>query len=157
MECEDDIAGLLTKLATIKGHLPTGSPLSPILSYFSNSDTWASVAAICDTHGLTFTVYIDDITVSGTKVPDKLVWEIKKEIRKGGLRYHKEKKFVDRPAEVTGVIIANGTLDLPRRQHKKRYETHRELVGAVSHNSDNVAQVKARLAGLSGQFGQLPK
>ena len=33
MQCAGDVAGLLARLLTIDGHLPTGSKSSPILSY----------------------------------------------------------------------------------------------------------------------------
>src|SRR5258705_185981 len=32
MQCAEDVAGILTKLLTVDGHLPTGSSASPILS-----------------------------------------------------------------------------------------------------------------------------
>jgi len=35
MECAPDVAGVLTKLLTVDGHLATGSSASPILSYFA--------------------------------------------------------------------------------------------------------------------------
>src|SRR3546814_14941861 len=35
MGCRADVAGILGDLCTFEGHLPTGSPLSPILAYYS--------------------------------------------------------------------------------------------------------------------------
>lgn len=35
MRCECDIAAILARLATFQQHLPTGSPLSPIMAYFA--------------------------------------------------------------------------------------------------------------------------
>ncbi|MFB2935649.1 reverse transcriptase family protein [Aerosakkonemataceae cyanobacterium BLCC-F154] len=40
MKCSPDVAGILTKLSTYKEHLPTGSPVSPILSYFAHLNMW---------------------------------------------------------------------------------------------------------------------
>src|SRR5262245_324159 len=35
MLCPPDVAAVLTKIACCEGHLPTGSPLSPILAYYA--------------------------------------------------------------------------------------------------------------------------
>ena len=65
MQCESDVAGLLTRLATYQRHLPTGSPLSPIMAYFAYYDVWEAVAEITRQHGYTLTVYVDDVYPSG--------------------------------------------------------------------------------------------
>jgi retron-type reverse transcriptase len=58
MKCDRAIAGTLTGIACYKEHLPTGSPLSPILAFFAHIDMWDAVAAICKRDGLTLTVYM---------------------------------------------------------------------------------------------------
>ena len=105
MKCETDIAAILTKLATFNGHLPTGSPLSPIMAYFAYYDVWEGIAKTCHEHGYRLTVYIDDVTISGMKMTPGVIWQIKEMIHGAGLQYHKEKRFVDCPAEITGVIV----------------------------------------------------
>lgn len=72
--CSSDLAGLLTKLSTYQGHLPTGSPLSPILAFFTYHDVWGRIAELCAAKGHTLTVYVDDITISGVRVSDADVW-----------------------------------------------------------------------------------
>src|SRR3546814_1311618 len=102
MGCRADVAGILGDLCTFEGHLPTGSPLSPILAYYSYHDMWAEIAAFCTAKGYTLTVYVDDVTISGAKVPVADVWHVRRMIHRTGLRYHKLKHYVDRPAEITG-------------------------------------------------------
>src|SRR3546814_4728940 len=63
MGCRADVAGILGDLCTFEGHLPTGSPLSPILAYYSYHDMWAEIAAFCTAKGYTLTVYVDDVTI----------------------------------------------------------------------------------------------
>src|SRR3546814_4905394 len=104
MGCRADVAGILGDLCTFEGHLPTGSPLSPILAYYSYHDMWAEIAAFCTAKGYTLTVYVDDVTISGAKVPVADVWHVRRMIHRTGLRYHKLKHYVDRPAEITGVV-----------------------------------------------------
>ena len=153
MRCETDIAALLTKLATYQGHLPTGSPLSPILAHYAYFDVWQKVAAIAKANGFTLTVYIDDVTISGSKVSTKAVWDIKQAIHRAGLRYHKEKRYIDVPAEITGVIIRSGQLYAPNRQFKKLHEQKRDL-NRPHHLADKKA-IAGRIKGLTGQLEQI--
>jgi len=140
-------------LATYDGHLPTGSPLSPILAYFAYYDVWQAVAAYAKAKGLTLTVYIDDVTVSGNKVSARDLWQIKKIIHSSGLRYHKEKHYVDCPAEITGVIVRNEMLSVPNRQLKKLHFARRELQKVVGTKKE--AEVKNVIKRLSGQVDQI--
>jgi hypothetical protein len=153
MQCDRDIAATLTRLACYKGHLPTGSPLSPILAYFAHLDVWNSIATICRIHGYTLTVYIDDVTISGTIVSAKIIWEIKKEIHRAGHRYHKEKLFVDSPAEITGVMVIGNDLFPPNRQHKKIRENATALKEKLSPRT--VRNLENKLAGLKSQVKQI--
>ena len=127
MGCKPDLAGLLTRLSTYDGHLPTGSPVSPILSYFAFTDMWAEIAAFCAARGLTLTVYIDDCTISGTRVTEAEMWSVKQAIFGRGLRYHKEKVYRGGFAEVTGTILRNGRITVPNRQMKKLRAVKRDI------------------------------
>jgi hypothetical protein len=92
------------------------------LAYFAHYDIWEAIAHVAKSNGLTLTVYIDDVTISGSRVPKKVMWEIEKIIYASGLRYHKEKCYFDRPAEITGVLVNNDKLNAPNRQHKKLHQ-----------------------------------
>lgn len=153
MRCDRDIAAILTRISTYRRHLPTGSPLSPILAYFAHIDVWESISQICEREGYTLTVYIDDVTISGRSVSSAVIWEIKRAIHRAGLRYHKEKKFVDVPAEVTGVILDGDMLSPPNRQLKKLDE----IRGVLRKPLRPTAAKKARdqLIGLRGQIAQI--
>jgi retron-type reverse transcriptase len=116
MRCSPDVAGILTKLSTVNGHLPTGSPLSPILSYFAHISMWEAIHEQVRSAGCTLTVYMDDVTISGSSVPDKLIWQVKREFLRCGLRENrdKEKRYVgNKPRKITGVIVNDGKLKIP--------------------------------------------
>lgn len=153
MQCEVDIAAILARLACYQGHLPTGSPLSPIMAYFAHYDVWEAVAAICRKNGYRLTVYIDDVTISGASLSPHVIWDIKRAIHRSGLRYHKEKHFVDRPAEITGVIVDGDRLLIPNRQLKKVYHTQQSLKAQTS--PDAVKKLREQLLGLRGQVAQI--
>ena len=153
MLCPTDVAAVLTNIACCDGRLPTGSPLSPIMAYYAHLDVWENVARIAKTHGCVVTIWIDDVTFSGLKVPMAVVWEIKQAINGGGLRYHKEKRAVDRHAEVTGVVIREGKLLVPNRQRLKL----RNLKRAKDRERRPQANknLMGRLAGMKGQVAQI--
>jgi hypothetical protein len=153
MCCARDIAATLTRIATYKGHLPTGSPLSPILAYFAHVDVWEAVAEICKTEGYVLTVYIDDVTISGVSLSAASIWKIKQAIHRSGLVYHKEKIFIDRPAEVTGVIVDGCDILPPNRQLKKLAN----LRDALRKDMPATAEKKIResFLGLQGQIDQI--
>lgn len=153
MQCEIDVAATLTRLACYQGHLPTGSPLSPIMAYFAHYDVWEKIAAHCKLQGYRLTVYIDDVTISGASLDAGVIWNIKRAIHGAGLRYHKEKRFIGRPAEITGVIVQGDKLLPPNRQLKKVNETRQAL-----HKINPAAlekKLQERMNGLRGQMAQI--
>ncbi|MBP1881587.1 reverse transcriptase family protein [Agrobacterium rubi] len=153
MQCEADVAAILAKLATYRGHLPTGSPLSPIMAFFAHYDVWEAIASHCTRHGYRLTVYIDDVTISGTTLSPTVLWDIKRAIHRSGLRYHKEKHFVDRPAEITGVIVNGERLVVPNRQLKKLFEIQRDLKQPLIREVES--KLREKLTGLRGQVAQV--
>jgi hypothetical protein len=153
MKCSTDIAAILTNIACYSGHLPTGSPLSPIMAYYAHHDLWQQISAICNRHGYILTVYIDDVTVSGQAVSAGVMWEIRKQIHKSGLNCHKEKSFIDSTAEVTGVVIRDGALYPPNRQLKKLRDTRKSAAGISVETSKKALQES--INGLSGQIKQI--
>ncbi|APY91879.1 reverse transcriptase family protein [Burkholderia pseudomallei] len=122
MQCSPDVSTVLTKLCTVstKGrtHLPTGSSLSPILSYWVHSELFDRIKSICDDLGCRMSLYVDDITISGKNADAALVTKIEREIEKTGLTAHKIKIFDGIPATVTGVVVHKGRLALPHDRAK---------------------------------------
>lgn len=158
MKCSPDVADALTKLLTFKNCLPTGSPSSPILSYFGYTTMWKAISEIVQDASCTITVYMDDVTISGKNVPDKIIWQIKKQFYRYGLRdnKNKEKQYPRKSVRaVTGIIIKDGRLKVPNRQHKKMYDTRKQ----ICKEADLVKQKELyqRLEGLDSQAKQILK
>ena len=65
MQMVDDVAGRLTKICTVNGIVPFGSPLSPILCALVHDDAFSYAARLCELDGNLMTVWVDDITLSG--------------------------------------------------------------------------------------------
>jgi retron-type reverse transcriptase len=160
MNCSSDIAGIITKLLTFNNHLPTGSPSSPILSYFSHMEMWNTIYKLVKSVDCNLTVYMDDVTISGNEVSSRLIWEIKKQFHRAGLHSNgkKEKYYINKQCcEITGVIIKNGVGSiLPNRQHLKICKIRRTLV-SIDDADDNKMKLSMQLQGLESQKRQIMK
>jgi retron-type reverse transcriptase len=141
MCCSPDVAAVLRGIVTLDGCLPQGSPCSPILAYLCYVDIWEKVNQLVTTANCRLSVYADDLTISGQSVPESMIWEIKRTLRRFGHRYNvkKERSRVDRSAEITGVVLVREGLKLPNRQHKKLYEV-REMI-----KNAEIAEVRDKL------------
>lgn len=150
MQCAPDVSAILTGISTRNGYLPQGSPCSPILAYFAYVDMWEEIDRIAKGSGCNLSIYADDITISGEVVYGQDVWEVKKILRKYGHSFSqkKERHLVDRPVEITGVVVTETALLLPNRQHLKLLETKRKKENARSskHKEMLERQIRGRLA-----------
>ena len=154
LQCSPDVAKIVKELATREESLPQGSPCSPILAYLCYIDMWEEIARIVDNAHCTLSVYADDLTISGSTVPESAVWEIKKALHRYGHRHHveKEKKKYCKPAEITGVILNRDRLYAPNRLHKKLHDVRRDLTSAPPNKK---ADLEARVRGREAQMNQV--
>ncbi len=159
MKCSPDVAHILTKISTFKNHLPTGSSLSPILSFYTHMGIWDEIFNLVSLDNCILTIYIDDLTISGDTVSDKLIWKIKQKLHSAGLRSNskKEKHYSKKVSrEVTGVIISpDGVLKAPNRQHLKIHNLRQSL--KASKNEDINIKIEQQLDGLESQLQQIKK
>lgn len=124
LECSPDVTAILVHMSTWQQCLPQGSPCSPILAYFSNLDLWDAIEQSVARAGLKHSIYADDITISGQIVRKEVIWEIKRAVHKHGLtiKATKELSLIDKPADITGVIVDGHQTKLPNRQLKRLFE-----------------------------------
>jgi RNA-directed DNA polymerase len=133
LNCSPDVAVILSKICSVKTdngppYLPTGSCISPLLSYYINIKLFRRVAVYCKSRGCEFTLYIDDMTISGTNANKALLNEVAKFIHQAGFGYHKIKLFNSVPAEITGLIIKNSKIYLPHARARKIRDLHQAFV-----------------------------
>ena len=124
LKCSPDIATILTKLCTVQTycyglHLPTGSCISPLLSLMVNRRMFDEIQALVSAQSCQFTVYVDDITISGKNATRELLTQVSTRIHTRGYKYHKIKVTQDKPALITGLIVHKGNLHLPFKREKK--------------------------------------
>lgn len=127
--CSPDVTAILTKLTTLQGALPQGSPASPYLAYFAYHDMWDEIAKSCHHYRVKLTIYADDITLSGNVVPKALVFFIKERLKHHGHDFHegKEVSQVEASVLITGVVVQGTRLLLPNRHHQKMFGLEREI------------------------------
>lgn len=65
--CSEDIASMLTQLTTLQTRLPQGAPTSPMLCNLALQPLAEEIQAYALSKDLTYTQYVDDITISGNK------------------------------------------------------------------------------------------
>lgn len=153
MECSLDVSVILARLLTVDGHLATGSTVSPILSFYAFYDMWLAISEIAKAAECRISVYMDDLTVSGLAVPERIFWQIKKQIDSRGLEYHKERNFTRGTAEVTGVLLRDGKALVPNRQLRKAHLVRTEV--QQTDDQDQIFALTSRLLGLISQRAQI--
>ncbi len=155
MECSVDVTAIMCGLTTRNGHLPQGSPCSPILAYFAYLDMWEEINSIAAEHECRISVYADDVTISGEVVPEEMIWRIKRVLHRFGHRYQRDKdcSVIGRPVEITGVIVRDGLLLLPNRQHLRRHQLKKEIRNSQSEQQSSI--LRQRLRGREAQANQI--
>lgn len=150
MCCPTDIAGRLASLITWNGVMPTGSPLSPLLSFWAAKGLFDKCEALAIKYGLNFTCYIDDLTFSGDQISGKFQSELKIIASRFGYELAKEKTKIFRfgvPAHITGVISHKAKLSVPHARLKGARKIQGAIDGKGKAYGFTAAQLKQKLAG----------
>ena len=115
--CTPDVARVLTRLCTIDKHLALGLVTSPFLAEQILAQVDAKISGACESASLSYTRYVDDITISGpfdleTSGCSATVEGI---LRDHGFRMHKERygRLSD-GGTITNVTLRNGHPDVNR-------------------------------------------
>lgn len=128
--CPPDVVKILLELTTLNGSLPAGSPASPSLAFWAYKSMWDEISDIANEAGCKLTVYIDDITISGTLIPGSAVYRIKEQLKQHGHNFKEKKEAsqIDGTVEVTGVILQpSGKMALPNKQHRDMHLLRNEV------------------------------
>ncbi len=143
--CSPDVSRHLTRLTTLNGSLPQGSPTSTILSALVIESLAKRLDNLAKGHHAGYSQFVDDSSVSGVEYIQNLIPTIKRIIRQEGFKINNAKTKIctsDNEQIVTGVRVNKGW-DVPKEklstvrkqietiaQQKKLLKTHssRELV-----------------------------
>lgn len=115
-----DVAKLLARILVFNGKIATGSSASPILAYYAFKAMFDEIATLADELGLTFTCYVDDMTLSGAAATNATMMKVRKIIASHGLKSHKARKFkAGEPRVITGVCLSTDGARVPNKLHLK--------------------------------------
>ena len=102
---------ILVQMCTYRGHIPTGAPTSSILAFLSHKELFDEIAEYMNKRDITFTLYVDDITLSAKHgITGEAIKFIKSVLKKHKLEIKKEKtKFYSyKRAMITGFYLTQG-------------------------------------------------
>lgn len=102
---------ILVQMCTYRGHIPTGAPTSSILAFLAHKDLFDEIAQHMEEKDITFTLYVDDITLSAKHgILGKEIKFIKSVLKKHKLEIKPEKTkfFSFKKAMITGFYLAQG-------------------------------------------------
>ena len=107
LDCSTPVASLLTQLTTLHRHVPQGAPTSLSVVNLTLLPLHDDILAVATSLGLRASLWVDDITVSGTRARDAIAPIISAVMRRGHAVRCK-KVFVHpaaRTQSVTGVVV----------------------------------------------------
>lgn len=134
----EDVAGLLMHLCTIDGRVSFGSPVTPVLCTLVHRRMFDEIADICNARGLRYSVWVDDLTISGRFVPGEVVRQIRAIVRAAGLKSHSIRYHSgNRPVFITGIGIVGPRLIAPNSLDLKIKECWAEYHGAETDEERN--------------------
>ena len=134
-----DVAGVLTHLCTIDGKVSFGSPLTPVLCSLIHRPMFDKIAEICDNRGLRYSVWVDDLTISGKFVPAEVLAQIRAVVREYGLKSHSIRfRCGNRPVFITGIGVVGRNLVAPNSLHLKIRDCWKEYHATQSDNEQDV-------------------
>jgi hypothetical protein len=118
--CTKDIATTLSELCCVNGYLPTGSPISQSISFYTNIGVYNHLNTYSKSRNIRLSVYVDDLTFSGQIIPKSFVDYVTSFIEKNrGYKCHKIRMYKsDTPKVVTGAVIVGHTLKV-KNSHRK--------------------------------------
>lgn len=140
----DDVAGLLTDLCTVDRKVSFGSPLTPVLCSLIHRPMFDQIAAICDARGLRYSIWVDDLTISGRFVPREVLSQIRAIVRATGMKSHRiAYRSGNRPVFITGIGVVGRNLVAPNSLNLKVRDLWVEYHAAVT--SDEREFISQRL------------
>ncbi|MGM8062338.1 reverse transcriptase family protein [Vogesella indigofera] len=150
LHCSPDVSFILARLCSVQSgsarHLPTGSCISPLLSCLANRGLFDAIADMANDRKCTFTLYVDDMTISGEGADGDLLTAISKKIFSYGYGYHKIHVYRDGRALVTGLVVQDGKIYLPHSRAKKIFDLIKLMDVTKTCQKEALASLVGRLS-----------
>lgn len=141
-----DVAVTIANLLCCDGHLATGSPASPLVSFWAYRTVFDAIEERVRARDGVFTLYIDDMGITGKGFGHTDALWISRLLRRAGLTVKESKTRIfhaDAPKLVTGRACRNGISRAPNKQHRKM-----RLAQTQFEKNPNDLTLRASLAGM---------
>lgn len=101
-----DVSRIITRLTTLDGHIPQGTPTSMILCNLALKPMVTELADFSEKNNLKFTIYVDDLTFSSSSDFRYKTQEILRIMISNGLKISREKThYRTNRATITGIRV----------------------------------------------------
>ncbi|WP_170560927.1 hypothetical protein [Ruegeria atlantica] len=153
---EADVAGLIAHVATADDRACFGSPLTPVLASLVHRPMFDRIADRCVEDDLSYTVWVDDLTISGLRITGNFRADVRKLVAQSGLKSHKLRTQTgNRPVFVTGIGIVGANLIVPKRLELRSKELWTELKAAQTQEEMEACSVRllSHLGGIRAVVG----
>ena len=138
-------ARLIINLCTLHGHLPQGSPASPVLSNLAFQNTDKKFIELANALGIRYTRYADDLVFSGTNAqPDGISEKIKEILNIENWEIAPEKEENSKAPyrlKVHGLVV-NGVTPRLTKGYRNRIRAYKHLL-----NTNNIKNNKEKIQG----------
>jgi retron-type reverse transcriptase len=126
----EDVAALLTKLTTFQHRLPQGAPSSPIIANLVMRPLHHELDKIARAFDLRWTMYVDDITLSGARAAPA-VESVVKAVQRAGFAISHHKLHVMSNScrqSVTGLVVNRSKVSAGRARLEEIRQTTLDLL-----------------------------
>lgn len=158
LECPGYVADIYSRLVACDDSLPTGSPLSPLMSFYANDRLFDAINCLARDNGLVFTCYIDDLTFSGDFIDRDFICSVESLIRSYGHKVAVRKTKLFRPGStkhVTGVVLVDNKVTVPSSRFKKLRMINSALEGKSDRHGFSEGELLNIKAGVAGEIAYL--
>ena len=147
---ETNIATILTNLVTYEGRIPTGTPTSQIIAFLSYKDVFIKIYELCKKQNITFSLYVDDITLSSSYIINKNIkYKINTLLNLKQLNIKRSKtKFFSKKANksVTGIIIdTNKNIKLENWKRKEIIDLYKECTNPNTYSIEKLVKLNGKI------------
>lgn len=145
-----NIATILTSLLTYEGRIPTGTPTSQLIAFLAYKDIFTKIYEICKEYDITYSLYVDDITLSSNKIINKNIkYKINSLLNARDLNIKKSKtNFFSKMTNkyVTGTIIdSNKNIKLENRKRKEIIDLYRECINSNTYSIEKLVSLNGKM------------
>jgi RNA-directed DNA polymerase len=153
---KDDVAGMLSELCCLDGHVPQGAPTSPAIANLVLREMDIELSVLAERAGHRYSRYADDLTFSSQSwIEREFLNLVEKAVQGAGFELKPEKTRLsgsEGRMEVTGVVI--NEKPQPTRVWRKRA---RATLHKMSLSARLTRREMSYLQGVIGMAGQFPE